>query len=224
MEDKLEEHSVSDDHIAALFSEERQIQFPCALMSLSILARRSEVLAFVQETLAYLLLPADDVFFVAQVLDCVGLWSESNVRAQVVSALAALYMCIKLRSNPREPVHSDRLYELIERASDFLDIGTDRRDVSLEEVIQEETRLLQSLNFLLPTFHVATWIDVFCTRTDVLTRESQTPLLRFVADVAKDLSRSLVCQVNTSSVSAVAFSAWCLAHVLSRSMIAVCDL
>lgn len=203
------------------------MQFPCALMSLSILARRSEVLAFVQETLEYLLLPADDLFFAAQVLDCVDLWSGSDVRAQVVSALAALYMCIKLRSNPREPVHSDRLYELTERASDFLDSGTDRREVSFEEVVQEETRLLSSLNFQLPASHVGTWIDVFCLRTDVLTRESQTPLLRFAADVAKDLSRSLVCQVNISkenSVSAVALSAWCLACVLSRSMTALYDL
>ena len=195
-------------------------------MSLSMLARRSEVLAFVQDTLACLLLPADDLFFAAQVLDCVGLWLESDMRVQVVSALVALYMCIKLRGNPREPVDSDRLFELTERANQFFEHSRDGRKVVREDVIQQEMDLLDSLHFLMPTFHVATWVEFFFLRTDVLTRESQTPLLRFVADVAKDLSRSLVCQVNISeenSASAIAFNAWCLACVLSRSMTAVYD-
>uniref|UniRef100_A0A7S1A2S9 Cyclin N-terminal domain-containing protein n=1 Tax=Noctiluca scintillans TaxID=2966 RepID=A0A7S1A2S9_NOCSC len=226
MEDNLEWHSVSDDHIAALFAEERQLQFPSSLMSLSMLVRRSEVLAVVQETLAYLRLPADDVFLAAQVLDSVGLWFESDMRVQVVSAMAALYMCIKLRSDPLEPDHCDLLCQLAERANQFFEHSTDWRKVVREEVIQQEMDLLDSLHYFLPTSHIGTWIEFFRLRTDVLTRESQTPLLRFAADLAKDLSRSLVCQINISkdnSPSAIAFNAWCLACVLSCAMTSVWD-
>jgi len=161
LEDKLEEHSVSDDHIAALFSEEHQMQFPSSLLSPSMLVRRSEVLAFLQKTLAHLVLPADDMFFVAQLLDHAGLWFVSDLRVQVVSAMAALYMCIKLRSDQREPVPGVRLRALTACASQFLEQGTDRREVLPEEMVKEEMQLLASLNFLLPTTTVATWIEVF---------------------------------------------------------------
>ena len=71
-------------------------------------------------------------------------------------------------------------------------------------------QLLTSLNYFLPTSTEATWIEVFYTRTDVLTGGNATPLLRYAADVAKDLSRSLVHQTSMSQetpASAVAFGA-----------------
>lgn len=227
LEDRLDEHCVSDDHIAALFTEERELQFPSALLSPSMLARRCEVLAFLQVTLANLQWPVDDVFFAAQVLDSAGVWFEVDVRVQVVSGISALYMCLKLRGSPQEADRADPLRELAEHASQFLHQHVDEREVQLKEVIKEEMQLLTSLNYFLPTSTVATWIEVFCKRTDVLTGGSATPLLGYAADVAKDLSRSLVCQTSMSQetpASAVAFGAWCLACVLSCLMTAVCNL
>ena len=54
LEDRLDEYCVSDDHIATLFTEERDLQFPIAPLSPSMLARRCEVLAFLEVTLANL--------------------------------------------------------------------------------------------------------------------------------------------------------------------------
>ena len=159
-------------------------------------------------TLANLQWPIDDVFFAAQVMDSAGIWFQDDVRVQVVSGISALYMCLKLRANPQEADRGNPLRELAEHASQFLLQNVDEREVELTEVFRQEMQLLTSLNYFLPTSTVATWIEVFYTRTDVLTGGNATPLLRYAADVAKDLSRSLVHQTSMSQetpASAVAF-------------------
>ena len=60
---RLDEHVVSDDHMVALFTEERIFQFPIALLSPSMLARRYEVSVFFHMTLANLQWLVDDMFF-----------------------------------------------------------------------------------------------------------------------------------------------------------------
>ena len=195
LEDRLDEHGVSNDHIAALFTEERDLQFPIAPLSPAMLERRCEVLAFLQVTLANLQWPVDEVFFAAQVMDSAGIRFEDDVRVQVVSGISALYMCLKLRANPQEADRGNPLRELAEHASQFLLQNVDEREVQLKEVIKEEMQLLTSLNYSLPTSTVATWIEVFCTRTDV-TGGNATPFLRFTSDVAKELCRSLVHQTT----------------------------
>ena len=218
---RLDVLGVSDDHMVALLTEERDVQFPIVPLSQPMLTRRSEVLAFLHITLVDLQWPLDDMFFAAQLLDAAGIWFEADARVQVVSVISSCYVCLKLRANPQEADRENPLRELVERANQFLRQNVDEREVELTEVFRQEMQLLTSLNYSLPTSTVATWIEVFCTRTDVLTRGNATPLLRYAADVAKDLGRSLVHQTSMSPetpASAVAFGAWCLACALSCLM------
>ena len=115
----------------------------------STFARRSQVLPYVLEANTELVIPPNDTFCVAEMLDVTGICQTfDNLRGQVVAAKAALFSCVKMRDNLLQRHEAGELPVFVERASLFLHRATTGNVlVFVEDIVREECRLVHAVGF-----------------------------------------------------------------------------
>ena len=197
---ELETAAASCDHLVAMLSEElNMMRLPNCLPTMTGSQRESrcEVLRFVLQTVQQLAMPRDHFFYVVQLLDAAGIWSNfGDLRQQTVTSMAALLVSLKLSDDHVRGFGLDPLPGLAHHATRFLDGTAHQGDVPPEAIVMQEHELLAALSFVVSAPTISDWIEILFRRTEVTSANRATQLHRFAAEAAKDFCEAILFQVN----------------------------